>query len=126
MQTARGRPTVAQRVGRNDATFRRANEEIRDFAASIDADDSRQLPFLCECADLECTAVVRLTAEEYEGIRSHPRTFVNARGHERNALGWARVVEELDRYTVVEKIGDAGEVAEELDPRATDGGRRRG
>lgn len=125
MQTERQRDTVAERVGRNDATFRKANEEIRAFAASIHVDDARQLPFLCECADLECTAIVRLTAEEYEAIRSHPRTFVNVRGHERNALGWARVVDELDRYTVVEKIGDAGEVAEELDTRASESARRR-
>jgi hypothetical protein len=124
MQTERQRDTVAERVGRNDATFREANEEIRTFAASIDVDDTRQLPFLCECADLECTAVVRLTAEEYEAIRSNPRTFVNARGHEVNALGWARVVDERDRYTVVEKTGDAGEVAEELDPRASESGRK--
>jgi hypothetical protein len=32
-----------------------------------------------------------------------------------NALGWGRVVDEFDRYTVVEKIGDAAEVVAELD-----------
>ncbi len=117
MHTERGHDTVAERVGKNDATFRRANEEIREFAASIDVDDGRLLPFLCECADLECTAVVRLTAQEYEAVRRDSRLFVNAVGHERNALGWGRVVDEFDRYAVIEKIGDAAEVAEELDPR---------
>ena len=109
--------TVAERVARNDATFRAANERIRAFAASIDADDERLLPFLCECADLQCTTVVRLAAEEYEAIRRDPRRFVNAPEHESNGLGWCRVVHEFDRYTVVEKIGEAGELAEELDPR---------
>jgi hypothetical protein len=38
----------------------------------------------------------------------------------RSAQGWARVVEELDRYTVVAKVGEAAEIATELDPRAGD------
>jgi hypothetical protein len=121
VQTEPRSDTVAERVARNDATFRAANERIREFAASIDADDERLLPFLCECADLDCTTVVRLAAEEYEAVRQDPRRFVNAPEHESNALGWCRVVHEFDRYTVVEKIGEAGELAEELDPRTREG-----
>ena len=121
MQTEPRPDTVAERVARNDATFRAANERIREFAASIDADDERLLPFLCECADLDCTTVVQLAAEEYEAVRRDPRRFVNAPEHESNALGWCRVVHEFDRYTVVEKIGEAGELAEELDPRTREG-----
>ena len=121
MQTEPRPDTVAERVARNDATFRAANERIREFAASIDADDERLLPFLCECADLDCTTVVQLAAEEYEAVRQDPRRFVNAPEHESNALGWCRVVHEFDRYTVVEKIGEAGELAEELDPRTREG-----
>ena len=64
---------------------------------------------------------MRLAAEEYEAIRRDPRRFVNAPEHESNGLGWCRVVHEFDRYTVVEKIGEAGELAEALDPRTREG-----
>ena len=77
------------------------------------------LPALCECAELRCTEVVKLTPQQYEAVRSDPRWFINAPGHQVNAQGWAYVVSENDRFVVVEKIGEAGELAEELDPRDT-------
>jgi hypothetical protein len=111
------RDPVAERVARNDARFREANEKILAAAESLDFTPDELLPFLCECADVLCTTVVQLTAREYERVRRTPVHFVNARGHESNAQGWVRVVVELDRYTIVEKVGDAGELAAELDPR---------
>ena len=113
-----GSGTSAERVARNDAAFREANDQINDVAQSFDREDGELLPFLCECADVSCTEIVRLTPTEYEAVRREPTRFLNAHGHVRNAEGWARVVEEFDRYTVVEKIGEAGEIAAELDPRA--------
>ena len=113
-----GSSTSAERVARNDAAFRQANEEINDVGQSFDRPDDELLPFLCECADMSCTEVLRLTPVEYEAIRRDPTHFINAHGHVRNAKGWGRVVAEFDRYTVVEKIGEAGEVTAELDPRA--------
>ncbi len=110
--------TSAERIARNDAAVREANDRINDVAQSLDRSDEDLLPFLCECADVSCTEILRLTPAEYEAVRREPTHFLNARGHVRNAQGWARVVEELDRYTVVEKIGEAGEIAVELDPRA--------
>jgi hypothetical protein len=107
----------AERVARNDAAFREANDRINDVAESFDRPDGELLPFLCECADVRCTEILRLTPSEYEAVRREPTRFLNAQGHVRNAEGWARVVEEFDRYTVVEKIGEAGEIAAELDAR---------
>lgn len=75
------------------------------------------LPFLCECADVTCTKVVQLSAQEYEAVRQSPVRFINARGHEEHAHGWAKVVDEFDRYTVVEKVGEAARIVAELDPR---------
>ena len=108
---------MAERVGRNDASFREANERINDLAESMELEDGRMLPFLCECADVSCTQIVQLTGPEYEAIRKHPARFFNAPGHEVNAKGWARVLEERDGYVVLDKVGDAAEVAEQLDPR---------
>ena len=107
---------TAERVARNDATFRVANEGISDAANEYELDDGL-LPFICECADPRCTAVTQLTRAEYEEIRREPTHFLNIPGHEVNAQGHARVVSEHDRYVIVEKIGRAGELTEELDPR---------
>jgi hypothetical protein len=105
---------TAERVARNDATFRTANEQIGATARALGIE---HVPFICECADERCTDIVRLTVVEYEDVRSSGRLFLNAPGHEVAARGWARVVERYDRYVLVEKVGDAGAVAEELDPR---------
>ena len=108
---------TAERVARNDARFRQSNEELAAVADELDMGPEQLLPFLCECADMSCTQVLQLSAEEYESVRRSPVRFINARGHEASALGWAQVVDEFDRYTVVEKIGDAGRIAAALDPR---------
>jgi hypothetical protein len=121
MQEEQTEAVTAERVARNDAIFREANEGIRAVAAAATGlQDDDLLPFLCECADVHCTEIIQLTAPEYEAVRSEPTRFVKAHGHVRNAHGWARVVEERDRYTVAEKVGEAAAIAAELDPRAED------
>jgi len=107
-----------ERVARNDALFRESNEKIADVAESIETDLPR-VPFICECADRACTQIVRMTLEEYEEVRSDPRTFVNVPGHQVAAQGAGVVVEERERYNIVRKIGHAGDVVERLDERST-------
>ena len=111
---------TAERVARNDARFRESNEQLLAVSEALDFGSDELLPFLCECADVECTTIVQLTGREYERVRRSPVQFINARGHEENAHGWARVVDEFDRYTIVEKVGAAGELAAELDQRRGD------
>ena len=110
------RDPVAERVALNDATFRAANESIADAADSIGVEGL--LPFICECADTRCTSLLRLTRTEYEAVRADPTRFINVAGHERSAQGWASVVESHERYTVVEKLGEAADVVAETDPRS--------
>lgn len=104
---------VAERIARNDATFRDANERIREAAEEYEMKDG--VPFICECAKEDCSEIVQLSLAEYGNIRSHPRRFFNALGHESAAQGTVAVLARNDRYVVLEKIGRAGEVAEELD-----------
>jgi hypothetical protein len=104
----------AERIARNDATFRKANESIAGAARQLVPDD--RVPFICECADPDCREIVQLTLAEYEGVRSHPVRFVTASGHEEGEH--ATVVETGDGYVVVQKKGEAGAVAAELDPRS--------
>ena len=103
----------AERIGRNDAIFRHANEGISDVAEAEGIED--RVPFICECADPACNEIVLLSMKDYREIRADPRLFLNIPGHEASAQGWAQVVESHDRYVVVEKIGPAAKVAEQLE-----------
>jgi hypothetical protein len=103
----------AERIARNDAIFRQANEGISEMAESTEYPHS--VPFICECADPACRDMVLLTLQEYGAVRQDPTTFLNVPGHQASAQGWARVIETHDKYVVVAKIGPAAEVAEQLD-----------
>jgi hypothetical protein len=111
----RAEEVTAERVARNDAAFREANESIRATADGWRM--TGRLPVICECADVGCSELLQLTGPEYEEVRADPRWFINAPGHQVNAQGWAVVVGERGHYLIVEKIGEAGEIVEELDPR---------
>ena len=103
----------AERIARNDAIFREANERLRAVADAEEVEDL--VPFICECADPACRELIRMTKEEYREVRQDARWFLNLPGHEAAAQGWAQVVRRHDRYLVVEKIGPAGSVAEQLE-----------
>jgi hypothetical protein len=103
-----------ERSARNESVFREANELIEERVDELVLQGGRPV-FLCECDDIECRAVLRLTREEYEEVRSEPNRFVVAPGHEDEG---SEVVLTTDRYQVIEKSGRAGSVAERLDPRA--------
>jgi hypothetical protein len=110
-----------ERIARNDATFREANERIEAVAEENAL--SEPVPFICECAELRCTELVRLPLDEYRYVRSNPRWFINVPGHEVEMRGAGIVVEERDEYLVVEKTGHAGEIAEQLaDPEGIESG----
>jgi hypothetical protein len=102
----------AERIARNDAIFRKANEGIRAVAGE---EREEPMPVICECADPACRDIVLMTPAEYGAIRSSPRLFLKVPGHEAAAQGWAQVVERHDNYVVCEKVGVAGEVAEQLE-----------
>jgi len=109
--------TTAERVAQNNVTFRKANEQIGEAAQQYVPDEA--VPFICECPDTSCTELVRLTLPEYEAVRAYPTHFINAPGHHAAAAGWAQVVEPRDGYDIVEKVGRAGRIAEDLDPRSS-------
>lgn len=107
--------TQTQRRVENEARFRDANERIRDTARRLDLD--APLPFLCECERRSCTEIVRMTLPEYEHVRASARRFLYAPDHD-EGIRDSLAVEHKDGYTIVEKQGEAGELAEEIDPRA--------
>jgi hypothetical protein len=96
----------------DEAAFREANEQIRDAERRLEPPLER-VPYVCECDDVACHEPIALTATEYERIREDGSTFAIVPGHDRDA----EVVEEHERYLVVRKPADGGEVARALDPR---------
>jgi len=113
------RELTVERIAVNQATFRAANEKIEATADSMAL--AGPVPFICECADLDCTAIVSLTLTAYEEVRQHPQRFFCAPGHQTIALdaGAGRLVAAFPSYVVVDKIGVAGEVAEQDHDRQT-------
>lgn len=59
---------------------------------------------------------LELTLAEYEAVRANPLRFSIVPGHEIAAV--ERTVETTERFSVVEKFGSSGKVAELHDPRA--------
>jgi hypothetical protein len=106
-----------ERIARNNAVFRDANEQIEAAAQAYGLE--LRVPFICECADRGCHAIVRMSLENYGEIRANPRRFFNAADHQEGGEEAAAVVAERDGYVIVEKQGRAGEVAEGLDTRST-------
>jgi hypothetical protein len=78
--------------------------------------DVSEAEFFCECADRSCASRLTVSTRQYEAVRARPDRFLVVTGHE--LPRFERVVEDHGRYVVVEKQGEAGEVAEETDPRS--------
>jgi hypothetical protein len=102
-----------QRRAENEAAFRAVNERIADLGERLDMDT---LDLICECSDAECVAPIRMTRPGYEQLRSNPTHFVVRRGHETDGI--ERVIERSDGYSIVEKQGEAAEIAAAYDPRS--------
>lgn len=105
---------LQRRLASNESVFREVNEGIERGQWPGDAGDA--VRFRCECARLGCNLLLELTLSAYEQIRSHPRRFVMIDGHQVPEL--ERVVQRAPGYVVVEKLDQAGEKADETDPRS--------
>ena len=116
MQRESSPDPTAERVARNNAIFRDANESIGGAARRYGV--GGRVPFICECTDPSCTAIIQLELDEYERIRANAAWFVDATDHYRASQGYAHVVDRRDGYDIVEKLGEAGDLAQDLDPRA--------
>ena len=104
------------RIGENEALFREVNERLKDRKEddSVWASPSE---WLCECAEETCTERIEMSPREFEQLRSDATHFAVAPSKEHVSPDIERIVERRERYWVVEKLGEAAEVAEETDPR---------
>ena len=102
------------RVGKNEALFREVNERVQVIATGH-GDDDHVYEFYCECSNADCTFQVKATLSEYEAVRAYPNRFIVAPGHQLPEI--ETVEERSDSWWVVEKHGEAAELAERHDPR---------
>jgi hypothetical protein len=102
-----------ERLAKNESLFREVNERIAEAAKrTLVLPDAE---FLCECGRPDCLERILVRLDEYEQTREHPERFILVTGHEQPEVD--RVIGGGDDYVVVEKIGEARAVADELDPR---------
>jgi hypothetical protein len=103
-----------RRLAENEAIFRELNEAIQR-AAATHGGGGHLYEFICECSDVACAAILRMTAEEYEHVRASGVRFAVMAGHEDQRV--ERVVEQHERFRVVEKLGPGASTVRQLDPR---------
>lgn len=89
------------------------NERLEEIGEEF---GDENVDFVCECADPACSESLSISPSVYEAVRDSPRRFVMVPGHQRAEL--EHVIEEHPDYVIVEKVGIAGEVAEDTDPRS--------
>ena len=101
-----------ERFGLNEALFRDLNERAQQQSGVAAA--AHPLEIYCECASLDCIERIRIDPTEYEAVRRDSTLFVVVPGHA--AEDQEEVALSTDLYEVVRKHGDAGRVADALDP----------
>ena len=93
---------TAERIERNNAIFREANEGIHRAVEQYEHSLDR-IPFICECPVEDCVEVVHMTEEEYVAVRADPHHYMTAVGHESAEHPIGEVVSRRDGYVVVAK-----------------------
>jgi len=102
-----------QRAARNEALFREVNENIARLEEGF-GDTMTEPAFVCECANDACAEQFAVDLDTYQRVREDPRRFFVLPSHQHPEL--ERVVDTHRDYLVVEKTGEAGEVAEQTQP----------
>lgn len=101
---------------RTQSLFRDVNERVKEinhtFGDLVPLGD-----WICECADVSCAQRIALTQAEYEAVRANLRRFAVVPGDHHFVPEIEHLVEQHDRYWVVEKYGIAGDLAAQVDPR---------
>jgi hypothetical protein len=114
------------RLAENETIFREANEQLRGDWAELHRKPLDEVLFVCECGDVSCRQVMRLTLAEYEAVRAESSTFALINGHDDPASEQVvdTVVAKNDRFVVVRKNLPQRRITERTDPRkASDDGR---
>ena len=94
-------PSRSERAARrNEETFAKANEQIRETAEQYQFDDN--VPFLCECSKVDCLETIRLPLATYREARGRGDAFILREGH--NDPSVEHIVGSVADYVLVEKF----------------------
>src|SRR2546430_2339414 len=116
MATDTEREECERRAAKNQSLFREVNERENEIN-----NNTLWLAFVCECVAETCVEQIELTPEEYERLRKNPTHFAVVPSEEHVVPEVERIAEQHERYWVVEKVGEAGAVVIDLDPRRSRG-----
>jgi hypothetical protein len=99
----------AERIAENEAFCRDLNRSKDDWLRS----GLQAAGFRCECWRIECAERIRLSRTEWREVRSQPERFAVAPGHTAIDVepGVEEVVKRYEHFWIVEKRGQAGEIA---------------
>lgn len=107
------------RMAKNEALFRSVNERAHELSERLSfvglVERAPMDEYLCECVDIDCLERVQLTGEEYERVRSNSLWFIVALGHVAPEI--ERIVDENERFAVVEKGPGERDIVIATDPR---------
>jgi hypothetical protein len=95
----------ARRVEKNEQAFRAHNVRREQFEKEALPDEEVQndpVPFVCECADVDCHQSIELTIADFEAAHSDAEHFTVKPGHV--LPEFEEVAEQHDRYWVVRKF----------------------
>jgi hypothetical protein len=99
-----------KRIAKNETVLRATNREMERADQAEGATLGELIEVLCECGRQGCGGVITMTVADYDAAHSQADRFVVLRGHESTEI--EKVVEERAGYVVVDKIGEAEDIAE--------------
>jgi hypothetical protein len=96
------------RIAYNESWSRSLNESHAEWSLGRDS----SADFRCECWRPDCAERISLSAEDWKLVRSEPNQFAVAPNHV--AEDFEAVITTCPDFWLVEKFGEAGEIAEKL------------
>jgi hypothetical protein len=107
------------RIAENETIFRDANEQLLRTWTELNRQPLDEVLFVCECGDVSCRQVMRLTLAEYEAVRADSSTFAVINGHDDPSTEQvvADTVAKNDRFAVVRKKMAQRRITERADRR---------
>jgi hypothetical protein len=99
-----------ERIAENEAFFRDLNERKAEWLRG----GLQAAGFQCECWRMDCGVRIQLSGREWQEVRSRPERFAVAPGHTAIDIeaGVEEVVKKYEHFWIVEKRGEARDVAE--------------
>jgi hypothetical protein len=98
------------RAGEVEALFREVNERVKELNERLEP-VAEHGSWACECAEPFCLLRIDMTQAEYAELREQPTHFAIAPDAKHYDPGVETIIRQTDRFWIVEKRGEAAEIA---------------